>query len=114
MTADPATCSFQFNPVGTSKFTSSCDIAKSALAKGGTPYLQRRGLAGTVATIKVGRRRSTSFEATRPADAATVKANQADFGKQPSEAAQGGGLSCQADPAQTNEFMLLVILHHPV
>ena len=31
--ADPAKCSFQFNPVGTSKFTSSCDIVKSALAR---------------------------------------------------------------------------------
>ncbi|WP_423221327.1 MFS transporter, partial [Burkholderia contaminans] len=31
--ADPDACSFQFNPVGTSKFTNSCDVAKSALAK---------------------------------------------------------------------------------
>src|SRR6201997_4991996 len=29
--ADPNECSFQFNPVGTAKFSSSCDIAKSAL-----------------------------------------------------------------------------------
>src|SRR6185503_20590143 len=28
VTADPQECSFQFNPVGTSKFTTSCDIAK--------------------------------------------------------------------------------------
>src|SRR5690606_21127534 len=27
VSADPETCSFQFNPVGTAKFTSSCDIA---------------------------------------------------------------------------------------
>jgi hypothetical protein len=32
VTADPAECSFQFNPVGTAKFTSSCDIAKQVLA----------------------------------------------------------------------------------
>jgi hypothetical protein len=32
MTADPAECSFQFNPTGTVKFTSSCDIAKQVLA----------------------------------------------------------------------------------
>src|SRR5688500_14721909 len=38
VTANPDTCTFQFNPVGTSKFTTSCDIAKSALAKGGIPY----------------------------------------------------------------------------
>ena len=30
--ADPATCRLQFNPVGTAKFTSSCDLAKAALA----------------------------------------------------------------------------------
>ena len=28
VTADPATCSFQFNPTARPKFTSSCDIAK--------------------------------------------------------------------------------------
>jgi hypothetical protein len=29
VTADPADCQFQFNPTGTKKFTSSCDIAKA-------------------------------------------------------------------------------------
>ena len=29
--ADPADCSFQFNPTGTVKFTNSCDIAKAKL-----------------------------------------------------------------------------------
>jgi hypothetical protein len=32
VTADPKECSFQFNPTGTVKFTSSCDIAKQVLA----------------------------------------------------------------------------------
>ena len=32
VTADPRECSFQFNPTGTVKFTSSCDIAKQVLA----------------------------------------------------------------------------------
>ena len=49
-----------------------------------------------------------SFEATG-ADAATVKANQADFDKQLSEALKAAGYPAKADPAQTNEFMLLVI-----
>ena len=31
--ADPADCSFQFNPTGTAKFTNSCDIAKALLAR---------------------------------------------------------------------------------
>ncbi|HXZ45348.1 MAG TPA: MFS transporter, partial [Pseudolabrys sp.] len=36
--ADPAECSFQFNPVGTAKFTTSCDIAKSALVARSVNY----------------------------------------------------------------------------
>ena len=31
--ADPASCSFQFNPVGTTAFTSSCDVIKSFMAR---------------------------------------------------------------------------------
>src|SRR5436190_3675492 len=31
-------CSVQINPVGTSKFTSPCDVAQAALAKRGVPY----------------------------------------------------------------------------
>ena len=30
--ADPADCSFQFDPIGRSQFTSSCDQATAALA----------------------------------------------------------------------------------
>jgi hypothetical protein len=36
--ADPAECSFQFNPTGTTKFTSSCDVAKQVLAAGSVSY----------------------------------------------------------------------------
>jgi MFS family permease len=36
--ADPDYCSVQFNPVGTSKFTSPCDVAKAALVRRGVPY----------------------------------------------------------------------------
>ena len=42
VTADPSECSFQFNPVGTSKFTSSCDVAKAALVKAGRAVRERR------------------------------------------------------------------------
>jgi hypothetical protein len=38
VTADPAECSFQFNPTGTVKFTSSCDIAKQRLAGASVSY----------------------------------------------------------------------------
>jgi MFS family permease len=54
VTADPAECSFQFNPTGTVKFTSSCDIAKQKLAASSVSYSNALAPAGTKATIKVG------------------------------------------------------------
>jgi MFS family permease len=52
--ADPADCSLQFNPVGTSRFTSSCDLAKAALVRRGVPYSNAEIAAGSVAEIRVG------------------------------------------------------------
>ncbi|NBX20625.1 MAG: MFS transporter [Betaproteobacteria bacterium] len=54
VTADPAECSFQFNPTGTKKFTSSCDIAKQRLAGASVSYDNVAAPAGTPAVIKVG------------------------------------------------------------
>ena len=49
--ADPAECSFQFNPTGTAKFTSSCDIAKQVLAASSVSYDNIAAPAGTVASM---------------------------------------------------------------
>ncbi len=54
VTADPAECSFQFNPTGTKKFTSSCDVAKQQLAGRSVSYENVAAPAGTPAIIKVG------------------------------------------------------------
>lgn len=54
VTADPAECSFQFNPTGTKKFTSSCDIAKQKLAQASVSYSNIEGPAGQPAVIRVG------------------------------------------------------------
>jgi MFS family permease len=51
--ADPAECSFQFNPTGTVKFTSSCDIAKQKLASKSVSYTNE-ATPGQSAVIKVG------------------------------------------------------------
>ena len=51
--ADPAECSFQFNPTGTKKFTSSCDIAKQKLAGASVSY-DNVEAPGKPAVIKVG------------------------------------------------------------
>ncbi|PHK95143.1 MFS transporter [Pseudoroseomonas rhizosphaerae] len=52
--ADPADCSFQFNPTGTARFTNSCDIAKAALARLSVNYTVEAAPAGTAATVRIG------------------------------------------------------------
>jgi MFS family permease len=47
VTADPAECSFQFNPTGVAKFTSSCDLAKQKLAASSVSYENAAAPAGT-------------------------------------------------------------------
>jgi MFS family permease len=48
---DPATCSAQFDPTGTAKFTSACDIAKSALVSRGVAYSTRASADGQTRVI---------------------------------------------------------------
>ncbi|WP_395672243.1 MFS transporter [Inquilinus sp.] len=104
--ADPAECSVQFNPVGTSKFTSSCDIAKGALVKAGVPYSNEAAPAGSKAEIDVGSTRITAYDATAT-DAATAGPV---FTKSLGDALKTAGYPPSADPAQINHFMVLVIL----
>ncbi|WP_175672420.1 MFS transporter [Burkholderia ambifaria] len=104
--ADPATCSFQFNPVGTSKFTSSCDIAKSALAKAGLNYENVAASAGSTAQIKVGDTVIPAYDG----KAADAKAQGAAFDKTLASTLKGAGYPAKADPAQLNWPMTIVIL----
>ena len=52
--ADPADCSFQFNPTGTAKFTNSCDIAKALLARSSVNATTVDAPGGTVAKVRIG------------------------------------------------------------
>ena len=60
LTADQKECSFQFNPTGTVKFTTSCDIAKQKLAANSVSYDNIPGPAGVPAVIKVGDKEITT------------------------------------------------------
>ncbi|WP_174906179.1 MFS transporter [Burkholderia diffusa] len=104
--ADPATCSFQFNPVGTSKFTSSCDIVKSALAKAGLNYENVAAPAGATAQIKVGDTVIPAYDG----KAADAKAQGAAFDKTLASTLKAAGYPAKADPAQLNWPMTIVIL----
>ena len=62
VTVAPGDCSFQFNPTGTAKFTSSCDIAKSTLAKTSVNYSTVEDAAATIAQVKVGETTVASYD----------------------------------------------------
>jgi MFS family permease len=107
--ADPATCSFQFDPIGKKVFVNSCDIAKSALAKGGVPYANEIAVTGSVATVKVGSTIIRSFEG-RALDSATFKVSADAFNASLHSALAAAGYPDQADPDRVNKTMLLVLL----
>ena len=52
--ADPADCSFQFNPTGLTRFGRSCDAAKGALSRASVLYAQEDAPPGTPASIRIG------------------------------------------------------------
>jgi MFS family permease len=58
--ADPADCSFQFNPTGTAKFTNSCDIAKALLARSSVRANTVNAPSGTAAVVKIGEKEFSS------------------------------------------------------
>ncbi len=109
VTADPATCTFQFDPVGKAKFLSSCDIAKSALVKAGISYQNVEAPAGTVAQLKIGEKIVNSFEGLGLA-ADDFKAKSKQFSDELSAAIKEAGYPAKADPTQINYPMVLLLL----
>ncbi|MFT3761574.1 MAG: MFS transporter [Pseudoxanthomonas sp.] len=107
--ADPATCSFQFDPVGKKVFTNSCDIATAALAKAGVPYSVEKTAAGSVAKVTVGGAEVDSFEGAGLAKE-DFTAKSGDFGKTLKAALTEAGYPEKADPARINKPMVLLIL----
>ncbi|MGO4502250.1 MULTISPECIES: MFS transporter [unclassified Dyella] len=107
--ADPNGCSFQFDPVGKAKFTSSCDVAKSALAKKGIPYSNIAAEPGSIAEVKIGDRTISSFEGGALDSKAFADQNKA-FGAQLTGALKEAGYPEKADPAKSNYPMLIVLL----
>jgi len=103
---DPATCSSQFDPTGTAKFTSACDIAKSTLIARGVAYSTRpsgdgrtRVLAGDQAIPVAGGE-----------SAADLKAHKADAAVAINGALEMVGYPTSADPKAIHYPMLIGVL----
>ena len=107
--ANPDQCSFQFDPVGKARFTSSCDLAKTLLAKRAIPYENVAAEPNTVAQVRIGDRVIESFEgSTLPA--ADFKARNDAFTANLGAALKEAGYPEKADPAKINYPMMLLLL----
>ena len=90
VTAAPGDCKFQFNPVGTAKFTTSCDIATAFLTRNSVPYdVVQTAAPGTAATVKIGDTTVESYDAVAAGDKAAGLG--AAFNKQVNMALATGG-----------------------
>jgi len=103
--AAPGDCNFQFNPTGTAKFTTSCDIATAFLTRNSVPYdVATTAAPGTPATVTIGSETVESFDAVAAADQA--KAKEAAFGKGINIALQDAGYPLVRDPAKVADQKL--------
>jgi hypothetical protein len=95
--------------VGTAKFVTSCDIAKSFLAKNSVNYANVAAPAGTVASIHIGDVVINSFEG-KDLSKDELKKQTDEFGKAASAAVKAAGYPPKADPDKINKPMVLLLL----
>ncbi|HUP08247.1 MAG TPA: MFS transporter [Caldimonas sp.] len=95
--ADPDRCSFQFNPTGVAKFTSSCDVAKQVLAGRSVTYENEAAPAGTVASVKFNDKVIQGVE-TKGLSGAELKAKDDAFKKDLTSAINAAGYPAKAKP----------------
>ena len=91
--ADPATCTFQFDPVGKARFDSPCDKVKTFLVKQGLPYSSQAAAPGSDVQVSVGDKQIKGFD----------------------EAAMRGAISeagypAKADPSAVNQPMVVLMM----
>lgn len=91
--ADPATCTFQFDPVGKARFDSPCDKVKTFLVKQGLPYSSQAAAPGTDVQVSVGDKQIKGF------DEAAMRG-----------AISGAGYPAKADPSAVNQPMVVLMM----
>jgi nitrate/nitrite transporter NarK len=107
--SDPAQCSVQWDPVGKSKFTLPCDVAKAALVKRGVPYSNESRTASDAnagTEVRVGTTTIPSYSAA----GATAKDDAKQFDAALGAALDAARYPVKADREQMNIPMLVVLL----
>jgi MFS family permease len=110
--ANPADCTFQFDPIGRKSFRESCDVAKSALARAGVPYRNEAAPAGTVAMVRIGEGDTAVMVASfagAALDGGDFKARNAEFNGRLRAGLATAGYPARADMAQVNYPMVILL-----
>lgn len=107
--ADPKDCAFQFDPIGKSAFLSSCDIAKSWLAKAGISYANEHAAPGTIAAIKIGTRLYPSFAGDKVSKK-ILAARRTAWEAGLADAIAAAGYPAKADSAKVNKPLMVALL----
>jgi hypothetical protein len=105
---DPSTCSVQFDPVGTAKFDSACDIAKSTLVTKGISFRTQPSSGGETRVI-VGTE-SVPVTDGRGLSGSGLKALKAKTADAIGAELQLAGYPKSADPRHANMTLLVVLL----
>ncbi len=107
--ADPATCHFQFDPVGKQTFSTGCDVAKGALSSAGVSYGNEAAPAGAAAVIRIGGKAFPSLEgAALPK--AEFKAAKDAWTKAFAVELKAAGYPLKADPAKVDKPRVVFLL----
>jgi MFS family permease len=111
LVADSQECSFQFNPTGTAKYVTSCDIAKQVLASASVSYDNAPGEPGAPARIEIGETVINSYSA-QGLSVAGARTSSNAFKKTVAEALTAAGYPAKADMNQVDTFQVILILSY--
>ena len=107
--ANPAECSFQFDPVGRQQFTSGCDLAKGALARMGVSYSNEAAAVNAQAVVRIGEVSLDIPSLQGKLSAADYKKEQDSVTAKIKAALTDAGYPAKADMAQFNYFMVILL-----
>jgi MFS family permease len=105
---DPASCSVQFDPLGTAKFVSACDIAKSTLVTRGISFSSRAS-ANTQTRVVIGTE-AVPVRGGEGLSGADLKALKSKTAEMIGAELFAAGYPKSADPANADMTLLIIIL----
>ena len=109
VSADPKDCSFQFDPLGRAKFSTSCDIVRTYLARAGVTYDTVDAQPGTVAEMRVGNQTLRSFRGEQLASK-ELGDRKAEWEIQAKALVTAAGYPASADPKKVNIPLAILVL----